>query len=52
MFSLNTGNNIGDEGTIELAEVLKLNTSLTALNLGGNRLIDYFVLIQYSESYW
>jgi hypothetical protein len=31
--SLNTGNKIGDEGVIELAEALRANSTLTSLNL-------------------
>jgi hypothetical protein len=37
-FSLNTDNDIGDEGAINLSEALKSNTSLTELNLSSNEL--------------
>ena len=30
-----TGNDIGDEGAIELGEALKLNTNITEMYLGG-----------------
>ena len=33
------GNEIGDEGAKEIGESLKINTSLTELNLGGNERI-------------
>ena len=32
-----TGNKIGDEGTKELSEMLKVNTTLTSLNLIGKK---------------
>jgi hypothetical protein len=41
-YSLNTDSNIESEGAIELSEALKLNSSLTWLNLRGNRLIIVF----------
>ena len=31
-----TGNNIGDEGAIQISESLKTNTALTELNLWGD----------------
>ena len=31
-----TVNNIGDEGATKISESLKINTTLTQLNLGGN----------------
>ena len=31
-----TDNNIGDEGANAISESLKINTTLTHLNLGGN----------------
>ncbi|CAF2145545.1 unnamed protein product [Rotaria magnacalcarata] len=33
-------NNIGDEGTVYLAEALKINTTLTTLALNNNRIYD------------
>jgi hypothetical protein len=44
-FSLNTGNDIGTEAGANFAEALKSNTSLTFLNLSGNRLV---VVISFS----
>jgi hypothetical protein len=43
-----TGNNIGDEGTIKLAEALVSNSSISALYLGGNRHVALFIFTQYS----
>ena len=31
------GNNIGDEGAKAMSEMLKVNTTLTSLDLGGER---------------
>jgi hypothetical protein len=42
IFSLNTGNWIGDEGAIQLSEALNSNTSLTSLYLSSNILIASF----------
>ena len=33
-FSKSTGNNIGDTGATSMSEALKINTTLTALDLG------------------
>jgi hypothetical protein len=41
-FSLNIGNNIGDEGAIGLSEALKSNTSLLKLDLSCNGLVASF----------
>src|SRR5690606_29195462 len=40
--SLNTANNIGSEGAIKLSEALKVNTSLTWLDLYSNGLVASF----------
>jgi hypothetical protein len=48
-FSLNTGNYIRDEGATQLSEALKSNSSLTALDLAGNRVLLQFVLTQYRQ---
>ncbi len=39
---MKTGNNIGDEGANKISETLKINTTLTQLNLSGkwNTTID------------
>jgi hypothetical protein len=41
-FSLNTENDIGNEGVIKLSEALKSNTSLTSLRFRGNVLFGSF----------
>jgi hypothetical protein len=43
-FSLDTVNDIGDEGAIKLSEALKENSSLTSLGLYSNRLF-FFISI-------
>jgi hypothetical protein len=41
-FSLNTGNDVGTKGAIQLSEALKSNTTLTILDLNGNKLVASF----------
>jgi hypothetical protein len=41
LFSLNTGNSVGDKGASKLFEALKSNTTLTSLNLFGNRIVTF-----------
>ena len=35
-----TDNNIGVEGAIMISESLKINTTLTELNLGGDEIVE------------
>jgi hypothetical protein len=48
LFSLNTGNYIGEHGAIQLAEALKSNTTLTSLHLISNNTVSWFILTRYS----
>jgi hypothetical protein len=47
-FSLNTGNELGNEGAIQLSEALKSNSSLTSLDLSSNRLCSFHLLTDYA----
>jgi hypothetical protein len=48
-FSLNTGNNIGPEGGIKLAEALKSNATLTSLDLNGMDFLLHFILTRHRK---